>query len=304
MTKRLTEIDFSGTGAHIALCHKTQGVANGKDKALILKAKTMPSIQEEIQKAQVQVTMDFCDYLQKFYGLYYDDAEALAMLLGMEEPEDDTEVEYNDNWYQDYIASKIEGVEILKALHESEDVAKSYSELKPKDLLLVLKEQAKLEKAMDGYSSKKKKKSKASPKTQMQKDTPMTVETVSKADHELILKSLEEQKQALTKALETLAGYEAEKKEMIAKGRKAEIAEVLTNESQQESVYKALENVTDEDFISVVAVMKSLASAKEMIEKSNLFTETGASGEAEDTSSAATTALLNKAVQKALKKNK
>ena len=68
MTKRITNFNFhdqllSGQDAHISFVGEG---ANGQE-VLLMKA-----------KKQVLVEVTMVDFLQKFYGMWYDDAEALA----------------------------------------------------------------------------------------------------------------------------------------------------------------------------------------------------------------------------------
>ena len=307
--RRLSNIDFSGEGAALSLVGPIVGGPANLTPTLIMKALKTPSnnLQEKIEKAKVALTIPFELYLEKFFHIYGSDACALARLLGLEEPKEETE--YSDDWYEDYIDSKIAGVEIMKSLHESENLDEAVSALDATDLLLLLTEQAKMENVFKSYDKKKGKKT--SPKTKTQKETPMTVETVAKADHELVIKSLEEQKQALTKALASLAERDAviaehnkRDRELVEKARMGEITELVKNETHAETLYKSLEPLTDDAFVQVISVFKSVATTAEKIEKSSLFVELGASGDAVAPQSEASSALLKKALKARLSNTK
>ena len=92
-------------------------------------------------------------------------------------------------------------------------------------------------------------------------------------------KSLNDSMVELQKAREELNKFKIEKQEAINKARKDSLKEVLADE-KVESIFKALESASDESFAEVVSVMKSF---KEQVEKSNLFKETGASTEEDNT---------------------
>lgn len=155
--RKLSNIDFSKEGAHIALCHKDQGVANGADYALVLKAQNFSD--EFITKMQqVQVTLELPDFLRKFFGLYYEDAEVLARMMGYVSPEKDDEVEYS---YEDYIQSRLEAFEIIKQAAEAENMTSVLSKLSEDEYLALLKDQEQLEKAFNKLDKEKEQKATA-----------------------------------------------------------------------------------------------------------------------------------------------
>lgn len=117
--KEITCVSFEHEGAHLAICHKSQGFsANGKPDALLLKGDAEPTEEAkqlaEIIKAgeaEVRIETDMVTFLRKWYGMWYDDAETLAMILGYNKEE----VEEEQQEYKDYLAGKVEGITLLKA---------------------------------------------------------------------------------------------------------------------------------------------------------------------------------------------
>lgn len=97
---------------------------------------------------------------------------------------------------------------------------------------------------------------------------------------EAILKAqLVEKETALTKALEEVAVFKAEKLEVVAKARKARIATVKSlSKEDGESLYKATEALGDEAF---EVMLKALGAKSEEEANSDLFKEKGVSGEGE-----------------------
>lgn len=97
---------------------------------------------------------------------------------------------------------------------------------------------------------------------------------------EAILKAqLVEKETALTKALEEVAVFKAEKLEVVAKARKAKIATVKSlSKEDGESLYKATEALGDEAF---EVMLKALGAKSEEEANSDLFKEKGVSGEGE-----------------------
>ena len=123
--RKLSEISFDHEGAHLALCSKSQGAANNWNKALIMKGHNFSP--EFIQKMQqIQVTYELPDFLRKVMGLYYEDAEVLARMLGYVKPEEE---EDSDDWYENYIEEKLQSFTIIKSLHEAKNLPDALSKL-------------------------------------------------------------------------------------------------------------------------------------------------------------------------------
>jgi hypothetical protein len=300
--RKLSDIDFEHEGAHIALVSKDQdGPANGHDYVLVMKAtKLSDEFIEKVQK--IRVTMELPEFLNKFFNLYYEDAELLARLLGYQ---DDPEAP-QDEYFQDWIAQKLKAFEIVKALGEADNIADVLSELEEEQYLNLLKDQELLEKAFAKMQKSKPVKTSSLEETKgksvstenasveksvepigskqqtKEEGTNMqheNVEMVAKAELELIQKAFEEQKQALEKAQAIIAQYEQEKKEAIAKARKAELQAVVKNEAKTEILFKALGKVEDEaEFKEIV---KTLGEMLASVEKSALFQEQGVQSDEE-----------------------
>lgn len=151
--RKLSNIDFSHEGAHLALTSKAQGgAANNYNKALVMKSTSKFSDEFFEKSAKIRVTMEICDFLQKFFGMYYEDAEVLARLLGLEEPEEegeDSEEPEEVESYEDYIQSKLEQFELLKSLLETDSVSDVLSELDEDEYLGLLRDQEQIEKAFE-----------------------------------------------------------------------------------------------------------------------------------------------------------
>jgi len=276
--RKLSEISFQHEGAHVALTHKDQGFsANGKPYALVMKAFESQEFIEKIQ--QVRVTMELPDFLEKFFGIWGSDAQVLAKLMGYERDESD-DVEAVS--YEDWINERVEGIEILKSLKESENASMALVALDEKDILTVLKAQAKLEPFLnqpEGQTSG----------TQLEKNMPNpTIEMVEKSALVDLQKSFDEQKTALEKAASDLAEakvelekagakiaeFEAEKAKAKVDARKAALKDAVADDAKVEVLFKSLSLVSDEDFVATVETLKGLRAAQENTE---LFKETGAS---------------------------
>ena len=291
--RRLSDISFSHEGAHLALCSKSQGAANNWNKALIMKGHNFSP--EFIQKMQqIQVTYELPDFLRKVMGMYYEDAELLARMMGYVEPE--KEEEDYDDWYENYIEEKLQSFTIIKALHEAKNLPDALSKLTEQDYLDVLQDQAMVEKALKKELDKETEVSKADTSTKVEskveasaskkknpkKETKMTQETemVEKAKFVEIQKQFEDQKIALEKAMEQLGKIEQEKKEAIVKSKTDAVKAVVKDEKQAAVVVKAALALEDQaDFDALVAVFKSM---NDLLEKSGLFQEQGVSAEASE----------------------
>lgn len=281
--RRLSDFDFKQEGAHLALCSKSQGAANGHNKALIMKGNNFSP--EFIQKAQqVQVTMELPDFLRKFFDLWYEDAEILARLMGYVPKEEEV--------YEDYIDEKVKSFQILKSLHSAESLPAALAKLTEVDYLDILNDQVVLEKAMNELAIERDKRSKADASTSVEnkvepsgskviknKEMQMSQpEMVEKSALTNVEKALEDNKVALQKAQELIAKYEAAEKEAIVKSKTDAITAVVKDEKQVAVLLKAaLALESQEDFDSFVAVLKA---QQELVEKAGLFQEQGASGQA------------------------
>lgn len=292
--RKLSEIDFSNDGCHVALVSKQQsGPANGHDYALVMKANNYSS--EFVQKMQqIQVTMELPDFLRKFFGMYYEDAEVLAKMLGYVEPEE--EMDDTEDWYDNYIQSKVDSFVILKSLEDETSLPDALSKLSEEQYLSLMKDQQMLEKAFKKKIKKNSAKAKAAQEEGSTKATTQVEElddvTKSKVEPSetpdkgkqmeelaILQKALDENKEALTKALATLAVYETEKKEMVRKARFELLKNAVKDEAKAESLFKGLSLIEDEAEFS--AVVKTLADMQSAIETSSLFTEQGAQVEGE-----------------------
>ena len=320
-TKRvLKNIDFSKDKSHIALTSTAQGgPCSGADYALVLKSSNFS--QETIEKIQqIQVTMELPDFLRKFFSVYYEDAEVLARMMGYVTPEKEPE-EYTDTWYEDYIQSKLDSFTILKSLKESDNVASVLATLDEKQYLLMLTDQAYLEKALNKKESElvalatesdnsthasveksvevSTSKSTKSKETLMTKQVENSAEMVEKSLMVTLQKALDDQAVELQKALETIAVHQKEKQEQIQKSKTAQFTAVIKDEKLQAPIVKAaLALEAQEDFdaflVALTAMQSQIEKQKDFVEKSALFQEQGASTSEEPKSNESAVAKLVK----------
>ena len=319
--RKLTNIDFSGETSHIALVHAEQGgCASGANYKLALKNTNFS--QEFIEKMQqIRVTLSIPDFLEKFFHLYGSDAEVLARMLGYVPEENDKEDEYDSNWYENYIQEKLDSFEILKSLKESESIANTLATLDEKQYLLMLTDQAYLEKALNKKESElvalatesdnsthasveksvevSTSKSTKSKETLMTKQVENSAEMVEKSLMVTLQKALDDQAVELQKALETIAVHQKEKQEQIQKSKTAQFTAVIKDEKLQAPIVKAaLALEAQEDFdaflVAVTAMQSQIEKQKDFVEKSALFQEQGASTSEEPKSNESAVAKLVK----------
>lgn len=310
--RKLSNIDFSVEGAHMALVSKDQGgPASGADYALVMKSANFSD--EFVQKMQqVKVTMELPDFLRKFFNVYYEDAEVLARMMGYVKPEVE-ETEYEDYW-EDYVQSKLDSFEILKSLADTQSIPDVLSKLTEDQYLSMLTDQAKLEKAFKKIEKEKnsavasvaaadegsteavakaeqsdeKTEAKVEPSETVNKGKSMTkevkaevsVEMVEKSALESIQKQMEDQKVELQKALDLVKAFEAEKKEAVRKARFEQVKGAVKDEAKAEVLFKAVGLVEDESEFQ--AVVKALSELQALADKSDLFVEKGVQIETEE----------------------
>jgi len=320
--RKLSDISFEKDGAHVALTSKSQGgPANTHDYALVLKANKFS--EEFVQKMQqVRVTMELPDFLRKFFSLYSDDAEVLARMMGYEKPEAEApEVVESKDYYEDYIQSKLEAFEILKSANDAESLSEILSELDENEYLAMLNDQALIEKALEAIEKATKESAPAASaegndtstnagveniegvstsvnKEELEKskmEDEVKVETVEKAQFELVQKALDEQKVQLQKALDTIAQFEAEKKEAVNKAKTEKVKAIVKDESKVEAIAKAaLSLESEDDFTAFLAAIEALMTT---VETSEMFVEKGASTQEETVVKESAVAKLLKAKQ-------
>jgi hypothetical protein len=121
------------------------------------------------------------------------------------------------------------------------------------------------------------------------------VETVEKAQFELVQKALDEQKVQLQKALETIAAFEAAQKEAVNKAKTEKVKAIVKDESKVEAITKAaLSLESEDDFTAFLAAMEAMMTT---VETSEMFVEKGASTQEEPAVKESAVAKLLKAKQ-------
>ena len=283
--RKLKGFDFAKEGAAVALVGPSVGGPANGIPTLIAKANNFSP--EFIQKMQqIQVTYELPEFLRKVFGMYYEDAEVLAKMLGYVEPE--KEEEDYDDWYENYIEEKLSAFTIIKSLHEAKNLTEALAQLTEQDYLDVLNDQVLIEKALKEFDAKsnasansveKPVEAPASKVNKSKKEKQMaTPEMVEKEKLTAIEKALNDQKVELEKALAQVKQYEDEKKEAIVKSKTDAVKAVVKDEKQAAVVVKAALALEDQaDFDALVEVFKSMNA---LLEKSGLFQEQGVSAEA------------------------
>lgn len=274
-TRKLKSFDFSTPDSAVALVGPSVGGgANGHTTVLFKSVGTNRS-EDFIKKAQqIQVTMEIPEFLQKFFGMWYEDARVLASLMGYVEntPEDE-----NTKTYEDYIQEKIDSFKILKSVNDGANLAKTLMALTEEEHLVLLKDQEYLESIMKQLENTEPVSGSVN-----NKETTMSenVETVTKSQFETVQKALDDKEVALQKALADLEVLQTAQKEAVRKSRFNQVVTALKDESIATVVFKAVGLIeSDEDFAEVV---KTLGDLQEKVEKSALFQEQGASGDVQE----------------------
>ena len=291
--RRLTDIKFDHEGGHVALVGKHQGGGANGYTTLVFKA-TNDVPEEIVEKAtKVSVTMDFEEFLVKWFNMYYEDAEVLAKLLGMEKEEQPSDMDDYPVEHRRWIEEKVSAIQIMKSIYASQDVKKALNALSYKDSLAILEAQELLEKAMSSVSSEgdnvSVKKAEMDSPSKTHTEETMEKEMIQKALHEeLVAKAVTEavevvkaekaaQEEVLKAVQAELEVFKAAQAEAVVKARKEALAGVLA-EDAVEAMFKATEVLSQEAFETVV---KSLAEKAAQLEESELFKETGVPGQSE-----------------------
>lgn len=271
-TRRLSDIKFEHEGAHVALVGKHQGGPANGITTLVTKA-TNNITQEQIEKAStVTVEMQFPEFLRRFFGLYWEDAEVLSAAMGY------GRTEHADSNEKDWIDQRVESINIMKSVYRAQDVEKALAALSPDQTLALLKDQEMLEKALEQL-----------PETKLPQEESQ-LETILKSAHEefvtkavadavaVVQKALDEQSEVLKAAEAKLEVFAKAEQEAVAKSRKDALAALVPADSV-EALFKAYAPMDAEGFevaISALKVQKAAEADNEM------FKETGVSGAGAD----------------------
>jgi len=282
--RKLSDFDFTGEDAHLALVSKGQGgAANGYSTLLLKAASTKDDV--TIEKMQsVMIEMELPDFLKKFFYLYDEDAEVLAYLMGYQEVEtqsmEDSEMMGK---YQKWIKDNMNTFEVMKSLHNSkgdadgEDVIRKLKELDGETFIELLKAQESIESAIDGYSigrSDTIRKQKSNQSSNKKEEPLMSVEMIEKSVLVDVQKKLEEQQVSLLKANEMIEQFKKEKFENILKQRTLEIKAVVETDENVEAIIKNVGDIEDSKWQAIVGVMKAISSGEH---KDDMFNEVGVS---------------------------
>lgn len=281
--RRITNIDFSHEGAHVALVSKSinGGPANQYE---VLLTKGTQDIDNDILKkaAEVQVELSFVDFLRKFFDMYYTDAQTLARFLGYEISDDEANVET----YEEYIDSKIENMTLLKSANKSADLDTFLKELSADEVVNLLEVQSQFEKSTSGVTDD------VQNENQLEENSQMTIEEfIKSAEGQTFLAAelnkakdegraevqtvLDEVQADLEKAVGQVAELEEAQAEAKTTARTERLVKAV-GEEEAETLIKSLGSMDDEAFDTIVKSFESKAAA---IAESDLAKEVGVGGE-------------------------
>lgn len=288
--RRLFDFDFSKDGAAVHLVGKAQGnAANGFEILVTKSTDSLPEVEDVIavSKAleQVTVSMSMQEFLQKWFSLWYDEAELLTKLLGFETEYEAYQKEQSENEsmydHKSWLEQRISQFSIMKSMNDGslENISKSA-------LIDTLALQEKFETALESHTIKM--------KEEEMKDLEIAKAAQLKAESELasqldIVKSLEAQVATLTEQLNVVK--QAEVEAQLAAIRN-EVKDVVA-EDKLETIVKSLHAMDKEAAEAMIAVMKQAKqSATKAQEDSDLFKEVG-HGEETDIKKAADQAAID-----------
>lgn len=294
----ISKFNFQAENSAVALVSASQGGAANSYKTLMIKSADKYS-KEFIEKAQkVQVTLEFDDFLQKFFGMWKEDAKILTSILGFDdesmqqEGEDDLGV-YNDDYFYEWFDEKLEkegskyrsptkedkkewleyrkqGITLVKSLAESDDRLSLISNLTEQEYWSLINEQALFEKALNkNLNGSMTAIQKAS--TAVNNNEGKNAMSDNLEDVVALKKALDEQKAIIEKAQADLAAFKQKEKEQLTKARNDQLVQVVGEEKATE-LLKSFGEVSEQDFSLLVGVMKSLT---EKLDNSKHFNEVG-----------------------------
>lgn len=285
--RRINKFKFDTEDAHVALVDKA---ANAQE---VLVMKSQKASEEEIQKAvKVNLRVNLLEFLTRYLGLWIDDAEIVAGMLGMQY--DDLYEEDGVNSFEEMVQRNLEKVEIQKsetATKLSEAFSEYVNKFSKKNSQPSVDSQGENVVKTEGKETNTiKPEEEVNKMTEENKVTDASVQEMIKKAldeqrkevEEELRKSLSEEFESKDKEraaeLEILKAKEDAREEKAFIAKAAEFKEhVVTGDSEQHEAVSALAKAlrkaeADEDMKPLVELAKSL---KETVEKSALLDEMG-----------------------------
>ena len=326
----ISKFNFEGEGSAVALVSASQGGAANSFKTLVIKSADKYS-PEFIQKAQkVQVVMEFDDFLQKFFGMWKEDAKILSSILGFGDEGMDSESEsddlgvYNDDYFYEWFDEKLaeegasyrspteedklawleyrkQGITLIKSLAETDNKLEMLAALSEKDYWSVLNEQKLFEKALNNLQSGGQPKQAVVAKTTKTTKATKAVhnkENNMSGDNPAMIEKA--QYDAIQKALDeqkeqlekaTKALAEFEAKEKEVIA-KARKADILAAIEVEDAAEKLFKAVGELAPEAFADVIEVVKSLSTKVEKSLFFTEQGTKAEGEKVAKSALRAAI------------
>lgn len=274
--RRLTDIKFEHHGAHVALVGPSVGGPANGITTLITKA-TDHIDQTTVEKAStVTVSMQFPEFLRKFFGMYWEDSEVLSATLGYGMTE---AFDWENKTHQDYLDSKVKSITIMKSIYKAQDIPAALAALTPEEHLALLVDQEMVEKALSSEL----------PEGESLNDPIIgetQMETILKSAHEEFVtkavadavapvqKAFDEQAVVLKAAQDKLAEFAAAEVAAVTKAREAALSAVVPAD-KVEVLMKAYAPMDADGF---AVAIEMLAVTKALADQSDMLVEKGVSG--------------------------
>lgn len=288
----LTDFDFSKENHNISLVGpEVGGPANGR-ATLILKAKDeMVDVKKALE--QVTLTLSMEEFLRKFFGMWYDDAEVLTKLLGFETEYENYKKQDDNEGYDHgkYIEERVSQFTIMKGMNSGELALVKASELNE-----VVALQQKLEPAIVAHFTLKEKQM---DELELAKSALTAKETELAAQLELN-KSLGDKVAELQKELDVMKAAQ----EKASFDAFAEQLKGLVADEKFEQVAKGLYQLHQVDAEAATATIEAMKAKVEVAKAAEQVTVEGLTEEqghgekvdADEIKKAARKAAMNKAV--------
>lgn len=256
--RRLTNIDFSKEGAHVALVDKA---ANGHD-VLIMKAVE----DEEINKAEVQITLDVINFLTTFFNMWSWEAATLAEIFGVETDYFDDEFRFEE--FNSIGASEVTLMKSASGVENTEETLSAFVRNLPSEDLNTLKAFA------ESFYNKK-------------EEVNKMADTEKAAEVQVELEKAVEEKDAIQKSLdeanEKLAEINKAEEESV-KAEYIEVAKGFGAETEDLGLAMAVISASESGMTVIKALEDAHKRLDEVVEK-----EAGFSGGSVDSGKEETT---------------
>lgn len=278
-TRRIKKFDFENEGAHVALVDRA---ANAQS---VLVMKSLTASEEEIQKAldkDVTVRMTIMEFLTRYLGIWHDDAEIIAGLLGYT-AEDLYTFEDSAMSFTEYLQGQMDSVEIQKS-EKSQELAEKLETFKSKYLdqdspSSVEKDDGESDSPTDDNQEVTTEMTEENKSTENELTLEEQIQKAAERLMETHMEEVRKREEQRDRELEILKAEQAAQRHAKFVAKAENMTPHLGEEAEVEPLAKALEKASTDEELS--PLVKALEALVDTADKSEYLEEVGKSASGE-----------------------